>query len=41
LKGRDYFGDVAVNGRLTLITDLKTIRCEAEEWIHLVQDRNQ
>jgi hypothetical protein len=41
LKGRDRFGDIVIDGRMTLNNIFKEARCEGVDWIHLAQDRVQ
>jgi hypothetical protein len=41
LKGKDHSEDLDVDGRKLYIIDLKEIRWEGVDWIHLAQDRNR
>jgi hypothetical protein len=41
LKGRDYLGDLDVDGEVNIKMDLEKIGCEGVDCIQLAQDRNK
>jgi hypothetical protein len=41
LKGRGNSDDLGVDGRIIVIMDLREVKWEGVDWIHLDQDRDQ